>query len=67
MKIVLNNNEENFASEKMTIRELLNEKNFTFKLLVVKINGKLVKKDKYEETYISDGDKVIVMHMVSGG
>jgi len=67
MRIILNNNEETFFSDKMSIKELLNKKNFTFKLLVVKINGKLVKKDKYEETYVSDGDKVIIMHMVSGG
>lgn len=67
MKITLNNNEESFSSEKLTVRELLTEKNFTFKLLVVKINGKLIKKGEYEEAFINEGDNVTVMHMVSGG
>lgn len=67
MKITLNNNEAVFDKNEMTVRELLNVKNFTFKLLVVKINGKLVRKNQYDEAAIIDGDNVTVMHMVSGG
>ncbi|MBT3301883.1 MAG: thiamine biosynthesis protein ThiS, partial [Bacteroidetes bacterium] len=40
---------------------------FTFKLLVIKINGVFVKKEKYETTIISDGDDVMVLHLISGG
>lgn len=67
MKITLNNNEEIFSADKMTVKELLDVKNFTFKLLVIKINGKLIKKNLYEEAIINEGDNVVVMHMVSGG
>ncbi|HHJ07432.1 MAG TPA: sulfur carrier protein ThiS [Anaerolineae bacterium] len=67
MKITLNNRPEEFDAAEMTVRELLKAKNFTFKLLVIKINKKLVKKDQYNTAEIHDGDEVIVHHMISGG
>jgi sulfur carrier protein len=67
MKILLNNNPEAFEVHKLTIRELLKIKNFTFKMLIIKINGKLVKKEEYDTTLISEGDDVNVLHLISGG
>ncbi len=68
MKITLNNRNEEFSGkEQMTVRELLDIKNFTFKFLVVKINGNVVKPEDYEEAVIIDGDKVNVIHLISGG
>lgn len=67
MEIVLNNRNESFSADKMTVSELLVEKNFTFKLLVIKINGTLVKKDQYHTATIQHGDKVDVIHLISGG
>ena len=67
MKIILNNNPESFEAEKMTIAQLLTVKNFTFKMLVIKINGQLVKKSEYDVKEIRDGDEVMVLHLVSGG
>lgn len=51
----------------MTVRELLDEKNFTFKMLVIKINGQLVKKEDYDKAVIKDDDDVSVIHLISGG
>jgi thiamine biosynthesis protein ThiS len=67
MKITLNNNPEILELSELTVRELLNVKRFTYKMLIVKINGKVVKKEDYETTKIVDGDNVIVLHLVSGG
>ncbi|MBI9069792.1 MAG: sulfur carrier protein ThiS [Salinivirgaceae bacterium] len=67
MNIILNNREEIIEKETLTVRELLSVKNFTFKMLVIKINGKLVKKDAYDIATITEGDNVIVLHLVSGG
>jgi sulfur carrier protein len=67
MKILLNNNPEEFNSAQLTVNELLRSKNFTFKMLVIKINGILVKKADYETAMISDGDEVHVLHLISGG
>ncbi len=67
INIILNNRQESIDVDSMTVQELLNHKNFTFKLLVVKINGKLIKRDSYDEAVIRDGDEVTVLHLVSGG
>jgi thiamine biosynthesis protein ThiS len=67
MKIILNNREEYFEGEKVSITELLSIKKFTFKMLVIKINGEIVRKNEYGSKTIADGDDVMVLHLVSGG
>lgn len=68
MKIVLNNNPEEFESvTQYTVTELLKAKNFVFKMLVIKINGTIINKDEYDRAVIKDGDHVMVIHLISGG
>ena len=67
MQITLNNREEIIDRDTLSIEELIQYKNYTFKLLVTKINDQLVKKDDRTTTFIKDGDKVVVLHMISGG
>lgn len=67
MEIILNNTPEKLPGDQMTIRELLDYKRFTFKLLVIKINNQLVKRDEYDKALVKDGDNVMVMHLISGG
>jgi len=67
MNITLNNRPDSFEEDVLTFEELIKKKNFTFKLLVTKLNGKLVKKDQRSLVSIHDGDDVTVMHLVSGG
>ena len=67
MDILLNNRKEQIEKDSITIRELLDYKNFTFKMLVVKINGNLIKKGQYEDAKVKDNDNVTVLHLVSGG
>lgn len=67
MKITLNNRPESFDKKKISISELLKIKNYTFKMLVIKVNSKLVKKDAYNIFEIKEGDDVTVLHLVSGG
>lgn len=67
MKIILNNKIEEFNSDQFTITELLQAKNFTFKMLVIKVNGQLVKKSEHNTAMVRDGDEVMVLHLISGG
>lgn len=67
MKITLNHQLEEFDAEILTINELLKIKNFTFKMLVVKINGKIIRKHEYDTATVKDGDDVIVLHLITGG
>lgn len=67
MKITLNNRPEEFDSESLTINELLRIRNFTFKMLVIKVNGQLISKDQYDFQKVKEGDDVMVLHLISGG
>ena len=68
MKITLNNRPENIPGKtEITVQELILFKNFTFHMLVTKVNNKLVKKDVRSEMTIREGDDVVVMHLISGG
>jgi len=67
MQIILNNRSEQFEGEELTVNELIKQKNFTFKLLVTKVNGKLVKVNERDQVIVKDGDKVEVLHLISGG
>lgn len=67
MEIILNNTPEKLPGDQMTIQQLLDYKRFTFKLLVIKINNQLVKRDDYDKALVKEGDNVMVMHLISGG
>ena len=67
MKINLNNNFEEFEFDEIIIKKLLDVKKFTFKMLIIKVNGSIIKREDYETTVVHDGDKVDVIHLISGG
>jgi thiamine biosynthesis protein ThiS len=67
MNIILNNRPESFDEQTLTFEELIKKKNFTFRLLVTKLNGTLVRKENRGTTKIKEGDNVSVLHLISGG
>jgi len=67
MKITLNNREEDFDGDKLTVEEMLNLKKFTFKMRIVNINGRLIPKTEYHDTIIINGDNVQMLYLMSGG
>ncbi len=67
MKILLNNREESFTGDSITVTEMLMLKKFTFRMRIIKINGILVSKDKYDSTLIREGDDVQILYLMSGG
>lgn len=67
MKIVLNNNIEVFQNDQISINEILKEKNFSFRLILVKLNNSLINKSEFDTTLIKDGDDLKIIHLMSGG
>ncbi len=53
--------------EGMTVQDALDLMNYTFIMLVVKINGEVVLRADYGSTLIPDGAEVLVIHLISGG
>ena len=69
VKIFLNNKEEVLNSTKsaLTIEELLALKKYSFKSLVIRINGELVRREDRQKATFKEGDRVEVIHLISGG
>jgi sulfur carrier protein len=67
MKITLNNRPEDIEDGPMSINELIKYKNYTFKLLVTKINGQLVRTNERDQAMVKEGDNVQILHLISGG
>ena len=51
----------------MTIRTVLNKMNYSFRMLVIKVNDKLVKKEDWDSFQVPPGADVKVIHLISGG
>ena len=64
--IEVNGNTVDFI-EGETVKDLLKRMKYTFPLVVVKINDKVVPRSNFSETIIPDDSKVAAIHMISGG
>jgi len=53
--------------ENETVKQLLSRMKYTFPLVVVKINDKVVPRNDFSEIVIPDNSKISVIHMISGG
>ncbi len=61
-------NDEPLAYEPgMTVADILKIRNYIFRMLVVNVNGELVKRGTYDKAIVPDGANVEVIHMISGG
>jgi thiamine biosynthesis protein ThiS len=67
MNIILNNRPESFDLEEMTVEQMLEIKKFSFRMRVIKINGRFIRKNDYSTAVIRDGDEVQMLYLMSGG
>lgn len=51
----------------MTIEDVLKLKKYTWKRIIVKINGQLVEEEDYKTTVVNDCDDVQMLHLLAGG
>jgi len=67
MRIILNNRDDEFSRESLSVSQLLELRKLSFRMRIIKINGHLIPREKYDSTTINDGDKVQVIYLMSGG
>ena len=53
--------------ENENIKDLLKRMRYTFPLVVVKINDKVIPRSDFSEVIVPDNSKIAVIHMISGG
>ncbi len=67
MHITVNGKEVDLDARELTVRAFLTVMRFTFPMIVVKVNGALVRKDAWDSALVRDGDKVEAIHLMGGG
>ena len=66
MKIVVNGKELEYK-DSITIQELLDNLKIKDKVMAVAVNMEIVKRDRWNSSTLSEGDKVELLHFVGGG
>ena len=67
MKLTLNGKESDF-SDGLTVSELLVEEQVkTPEMVSVELNGQILKRPKFEDTVLKDGDKIEFLFFAAGG
>lgn len=51
----------------MTVRDVLDALKFSFRMIVVKIDGQVVLKRDFATTEVPDGAEMQAIHLISGG
>ena len=51
----------------MTIDKILKIMNYTFKMIVVKVNDELVKKESFNTKAVPENAEVQIIHLIAGG
>ena len=67
MNQIMVNGESMEWREDMTIRDILKIRNYTFRMLVIKVNGQLIKKPQWDHYVVPHGADVKVNQLISGG
>ena len=67
MEITLNNEPMTIECYTITVEKILELKKYSFRLRIVKINGRIIDRDSYAREIIHDGDTVQVIYLMSGG
>lgn len=66
-KTIIVNGRSILWEEGMTVQRILEVMNYTFRMLVIKVDGRLVKRDDWSSHLVPQGADVKVIHMVAGG
>ncbi|HNX03434.1 MAG TPA: sulfur carrier protein ThiS [Candidatus Cloacimonas sp.] len=53
--------------EGLVVADALKLMNYTFKMLVIKMNGELIKRENWQTTPIPENADIKVIHLISGG
>lgn len=67
MKILLNNRETHYSDTTLSIADIIAKENFSYKRLVTRLNNKVVRDEEQKITYVKNGDRLEIIHLMAGG
>jgi len=66
LMITVNRRKMEYEKE-VSVESLLTLCNYTYPLIVVKINGKAIPQEEFATAIVRDGDAVEAIHLIAGG
>ncbi|HDS09292.1 MAG TPA: sulfur carrier protein ThiS [Firmicutes bacterium] len=66
MPITVNNREIEYIPNE-SIKELLKRMRYIFPMIIIRVNDRLIPKERYSEYIINDGARIEIIHLISGG
>ena len=67
MDLIINGEKMNIPVTAKTVSGLLNHFQLGDKVLIVELNEAILEKNTHEDTLLSDGDRIEIVHFVGGG
>lgn len=67
MNLIINGETMNIPDTAKTVSRLLNYFQLSDKVLIVELNEAILEKNTHENTLLSDGDRIEIVHFVGGG
>lgn len=67
MDLIINGEKMNIPDTANTVSELLNHFQLGDKVLIVELNEAILEKNSLDDTLLSDGDRIEIVHFVGGG
>jgi sulfur carrier protein len=67
MNLMINGSVREYADNCKTVADLLNHPDWSGRLIIVELNGEIVSRENYENTPLTEGDRVEVVQFVGGG
>jgi thiamine biosynthesis protein ThiS len=61
------NNQTKYYKKRLSVRQLLEAEYSPGKMTICKINGKLIRRQSYQETKIKENDEIVIIEIVGGG
>jgi len=68
MKLIINGKNEFFEKDSLTIGELLELKKVKMpEMVTVELNGTILEREKFKNTYVKDNDTIELIYYMGGG
>lgn len=67
MKLLINGKLAELSGNCRTMAELISLPEWSGRLMIIELNGKIVSKEDYERTVLTEDDRIELVHFVGGG
>ena len=67
MRILINGEQRDFPQSSMKLSELIEQLSLAPQRIAIEVNHQIARKQQWEDTLISDGDRIEIVHFVGGG